>query len=139
MTTLIINNNSKKNKLIRLTNSYNNNKIIIMYVYADWCIYCQIFKQSWVEFKKNINNNPKLKEKILLVELNSDYLKFRKENEILDKLLKNFKLYPTIIFSHNSKISYLVGDNKLIDANKLIKKSTKNEKKIIRKNSKKAS
>lgn len=127
MTTLIINNNSKKNKLIRLTNSYNNNKIIIMYVYADWCIYCQIFKQSWVEFKKNINSNPKLKEKILLVELNSDYLKFRKENEVLDKLLKNFKLYPTIIYSHNSKISYLVGDNKLIDANKLIKKSTKNE------------
>ena len=110
-----------------------------MYVYADWCIYCQIFKQFWVEFKKSINTNPKLKEKILLIEINSIYLKFRKENEILDKLLQNFKLYPTIIYSHNNKISYLVGDNKLIDANKLIKKSTKNEKKIIRNNSKKAS
>tara|TARA_Y100000389_G_scaffold170063_1_gene176814 strand:+ start:844 stop:1263 length:420 start_codon:yes stop_codon:yes gene_type:complete len=139
MTTLIINNNSKKNKLIRLEKAYNNNKIIIMYVYADWCIYCQIFKQSWVSFKKEINKNPKLKEKILLVELNSNYLKFRKENEVLDKLLKNFKLYPTIIYSHNSKISYLVGDNKLKDTDNLIKKSTKSEKKIIRRNSKKAS
>ena len=124
MTTLIINNKSKKSKLSKLKNSYNN-KIIIMYVYADWCVYCHKFRPKWEDYKKKINNNSTLKNKILFVELESEYIKFRKDNKILDKLLKDFKLYPTVIFSNNSEISYLVGNDKIKNIEKLIKKSIK--------------
>lgn len=124
---IIINNKSSKSKLEKLEDYIKQkNKIIIMYIYADWCIYCVKFKPEWKDYIKKVSNNNNLKDKIVFVEVKEEYIKLIQKSKILKKFLKDFKVYPTVVFSNNNNKITITGDNKIKDIKKLVKENLKN-------------
>lgn len=106
--TLILNNPNKLTKLQQITQTKN----IILLVHATWCNTSkQFFSETWNNFKKVIST--KYKNKIKVIELDSQYLSFKKKSKFLNNTLKDFKAYPTTIFiSKDGNKKYLTGLNK---------------------------
>jgi len=123
---VIINNKSTKSKLEKLENYIKQkNKIIIMYIYAEWCIYCIKFKPEWKDYIKKINNNNNMKNNIVFVEVEEKYIKLIQNSNNLNKFLKDFKVYPTVVFSSNNNKIIITGDNKVKDLKRLVKDNLK--------------
>jgi hypothetical protein len=106
--TLILNNPNKLTKLQQITQTKN----IILLVHATWCNTSkQFFSETWNNFKKVISR--KYKNKIKVIELDSQYLSFKQKSKFLNNTLKDFKAYPTTIFiSKDGNKKYLTGLNK---------------------------
>ena len=106
--TLILNDPKKLTKLQEITQTNN----IILLVHATWCNTSkQFLSETWNNFKKVISR--KYKNKIKVIELDSQYLSFKKKSKFLNNTLKDFKAYPTTIFvSKDGNKKYLTGLNK---------------------------
>lgn len=74
----------------------NENKIIIMFFFAEWCGFCKKFFPIWEEFKKYMKKNHK---EIILLNLNGD-----EENTKVLMKKYNIRGYPTVMLKHNKKI-----------------------------------
>lgn len=106
--TLILNDPKKLTKLQEITQTNN----IILLVHATWCSTSKKFlSETWNNFKKVISR--KYKNKIKVIELDSQYLSFKLKSKFLNNTLKDFKAYPTTIFvSKDGNKKYLTGLNK---------------------------
>lgn len=80
----------KLNKEFLNKNSLNNEDILIMYFYTDWCPYCKKAEPEWEKFKQYVNNiNNTNDYKIDLVSINCD-----EKKDIADKY--EIDGYPTV-------------------------------------------
>jgi protein disulfide-isomerase-like protein len=66
------------------------NKVKMMFFYADWCGHCKTFKPEWEKFVKKVSKDELLKGRVILSKYNSD-----KEKEVFNKYA--IKSFPTVL------------------------------------------